>query len=847
MMAYRFCEAKNPVAVLAVVFTFLILTAGHAMALEDSEKEGVLVGGQPYSEVMSDKLHPIAIITRRDIELSGIIKLSDLLSERSKFNDFGSHRPFVLGPGRFAVAVNGRHASSFDIDFNLIPISAVERIEILKGSVSAPHIGKATSGAINIIFREDYEGFEIQSGISRPRAEGGDSERLSVLWGDSLGQGHLSVGAEIFRRNEVRDADRDYSRAIYSPGGSFADTQGVSIGGNTLFLTGTGGEKTVRPLNDCDESVYTGVLTVPQGKTSGSVCGFAYADISWHLQRRESDHVFMNFHYPIGDMTAVHIKGRAARSKTRLLQAPESAGFSFVPTEMLKQDIINSIEGLDNSNFPQEIMVEHSFLGHGNRQWDTDIKDYDLEVGVEGEIGDEIGYHGDIHYNHYSYIDKGHTYIHGPTINAAVNNGNYDIQNPLSEAAEHTMAISESSLRKDVKKDFYHIETNLALHGHLFEILGNELGWETGLQLAYDKQTNTYEYFNRHDYLVDPEGVLGETLNSIEIDRRRLGVFGHISAPLGNAMDLSLAGRYDNSEDLPAIFSHRIASLYRVTPNLALRASWSRGSRSPGLFELYEKKSVSHPFVCDADTVTADCSREQVELSQGANPDLEPDKTESFAAGVSVGWDRFYANAEWFRLRTSDIPSMLDPQLIVSLERRGELGDYPSVKVMRPDGRLARIENLFTNSGESDVDGIDVGVKTDFKTDWADFMLNINWLRIINYERRIAGQVLSGDIPRNRLHVLFRTGRNNLTMQWSTHAVSGFRSNDETKRYRRWIGHDITLNWKKAFGFNWLELTGGMLNIGNEGQSRPDQGEDQVLCLESILGRTLFLTTRFEL
>ena len=846
-MTHKFCEAGNLTVILAVVFTLLILTAGHTMAREDTEKEGILVGGQPYSEVMSDKLHPVAIITRRDIELSGITKLSDLLSQRSNFNDFGSHRPFILGPGRFAVAVNGRHASSFDIDFDLIPILAVERIEILKDSASAPHIGKATSAAINIIFRKDYKGLEIQSGISRPRAEGGDSEHLSVLWGDSFGQGHLSVGAEIFRRNEVRDADRDYSRAIYTPGGSFADTQGVSIGGNTLFLTRTDGEKTVGPLNDCDESVYTGILTNPPGETSGSVCGFAYADISWHLQRRESDHVFMNFQYPLGNIAAVHIKGRAARSKIKLLQAPESAGFSFVPTEMLKQDIISSIEGLDNSNFPQEIMVEHSFLGHGNRQWDTDIKDYDLEVGVEGEIGDEIGYHGDIHYNHHSYIDKGHTYIHGPTINAAISNGSYDIQNPLSETAEHTLAISESSLRRDVKKDFHHIETTLALHGHLFEILGNELGWETGLQLAYDKQTNTYEYFNHHDYLVDPEGVLGETLNSIEIDRRRLGVFGHISAPLGDTLDFSLAGRYEDSGDLPAIFSHRIAALYRVTPNLALRASWSRGSRFPGLFELYEKKSVSYPLVCDADTVTDDCSREQVELSQDANPNLEPDKTESFAAGVSAGWGRFYANAEWFRLRTSHIPSMLDPQLIVSLERRGELGDYPSVKVIRPDGQLSRIENLFTNSGESDVDGIDVGIKTGFKTDWANFMLNVNWLRVMNYERRIAGQILSGDIPRNRLHILLRAGRNDLTMQWNTHAVSGFRNNDETERYQRWIGHDITLNWKKAFGFNWFELTGGMLNIGNEGQSRPDQGEDQVLYLDSILGRTLFLNAKFEL
>ena len=63
----------------------------------------------------------------------------------------------------------------------------------------------------------------------------------------------------------------------------------------------------------------------------------------------------------------------------------------------------------------------------------------------------------------------------------------------------------------------------------------------------------------------------------------------------------------------------------------------------------------------------------------------------------------------------------------------------------------------------------------------------------------------------------------------------------------RWVGHDIEFNWEKAFGFDWFELTGGILNIGNEGQSRPDQDEDQVLYLDSMLGRTLFLTTKFNL
>ena len=59
-MTHKFCETGNLTVVLTVVFTLLILTAGHTMAREDNEKEEILVGSRLYSEVMSDRLHPLS-------------------------------------------------------------------------------------------------------------------------------------------------------------------------------------------------------------------------------------------------------------------------------------------------------------------------------------------------------------------------------------------------------------------------------------------------------------------------------------------------------------------------------------------------------------------------------------------------------------------------------------------------------------------------------------------------------------------------------------------------------------------------------------------------------------------
>ncbi len=845
-MIHKSYETISKAAPWNIILAVLILATSHSMVRDATAREGSVAGNRPYSEEMSDTLHPINVITRRDIELSGVSRLTDLFG-RSAFNNFGLNRPLVLGYERSIILINGRRVAGSGVDLDTIPISAVERIEILNDSASALYGGQAIGGAINIVFRKGYEGLQIQLNAGRPRAEGADSKHLNALWGISVGEGNLTVGADIFRRDEVRDVDRDYSRARYTPGGSFADTEGVSVRGNTVFLEKNDGELISAPLNDCNENVYTGVLTDPPGGFSGTVCGFAYADIAWHLRRRQNDSAFLDFSYPLGDAAEIYVEGHATREKLRLLYAPDPNDFRFAPNEALRNNLIESIEGLDESNFPEQITVAHRFLGHGNRQWDSDLEQYDIALGLRGDIKDDIKYDGYVHYRRYDYVDAGRTFIHGPIIETAIASGDYDIQNPLSEAEEHKAAISESSVRSKYKLEIDYVNAGATLGGPMFELMGNRLSWSAGLQIAQEDRSQGEEYFNLRGEPVDVGDVLGGSAYSLEADRRRLSAFGDILVPLGNTLDMSFSLRHDDFDDVGGVLSHRIATLYRIIPNVALRASWSEGGRAPSFVTLHGQEFVYYPYVCDADTPTPDCSKDQVRMVAGGNPELEPDEAESFGAGVSAGWGPFSADFDWFRLRLHETPSRLDTQFIISLERSGRLSEYLGVRVIRSDGRLTEIFNPTTNSGETDMDGFTAELGGDLKTDLANFALNANWLRITNYERRVGEETQPGDTPRNRIHVLFRASRNDLAVQWNTHAVTSFWNSTRTKRFRRWVGHDIALNWENAFGFNQLELTGGVLNLGNEGQSSPESDEDHVLYLDSILGRTLFLTAKFDI
>ena len=140
-------------------------------------------------------------------------------------------------------------------------------------SAAALHGGAAIGGAINIVLRRDVQGIEAQTTFHRPTDPGGDGEHASALWGGPLGDGHLLIGVDVFRRAEVRRADRDCSRAASTPGGSFADTVGVSENGNTVCIPtvsrgGNGnpiqnvanatGLSIACSLGDCRGSSYTG-------------------------------------------------------------------------------------------------------------------------------------------------------------------------------------------------------------------------------------------------------------------------------------------------------------------------------------------------------------------------------------------------------------------------------------------------------------------------------------------------------------------------------------------------------------------------------------------------------------
>ncbi|MBA4138738.1 MAG: hypothetical protein C0518_15640 [Opitutus sp.] len=123
------------------------------------------------------------------------------------------------------VLLNGRRAAYSPIlasgggqffDVNLIPIAAVERIEVLQDGASAIYGTDAVAGVVNIILKTNYNGFEASGRYAFSDNDGKYAERKFSLTGDvSNGKSSITISAEWAKTDPLFQYDRKFSAESY--------------------------------------------------------------------------------------------------------------------------------------------------------------------------------------------------------------------------------------------------------------------------------------------------------------------------------------------------------------------------------------------------------------------------------------------------------------------------------------------------------------------------------------------------------------------------------------------------------------------------------------------------------
>ncbi len=237
-MSFRYTAANPARAVLALSLVGSLGIPVHAQQAgsEPAIQSVVVTGTFAKNRRTLDTESPVDVISGKELQASGSTELATVLGRLVPSVNFprpsgadasDAVRPAQLrglSPDQVLVLVNGkrRHTSavinvngtlgrgSAPVDLNAIPVTAIERIEVLRDGAAAQYGSDAIAGVINIILKRGAEGGELEAGFGQFDAGDGEQASLKGSAGFRLGErGWVRVAAEAADRNPTNRAGAD--------------------------------------------------------------------------------------------------------------------------------------------------------------------------------------------------------------------------------------------------------------------------------------------------------------------------------------------------------------------------------------------------------------------------------------------------------------------------------------------------------------------------------------------------------------------------------------------------------------------------------------------------------------
>ena len=778
----------------------------------------MLAAGQVLAGALAPAPQIIAEYDRSFIERSGAQTFGEML-------DTGIIRYFFTGGRNLLILVNGRPYATTAHNLDSLPLSAVERIEVLRAESLGTFGGHAAvRGAFNLVLRKDLDGFDVRTVARMPSRDGGDARQGSVVWGGAVGAGgHMTVGVDILDREEIAGRTREHSRSEWMEGGSFAEAKNVSVGGNTVYIFDrSAGEVRAVALGECDPAHgYTGPLSNPPGIDSGDKgCGFAYGNVWWDSASYDQRNAILNLDHPLGARAELHVDANVTHGRSAFRYAPSVGVFSVTPSESLLDAINASARKADpafEATREDIFAVGHRFIGHGNRDWRTSSEEYDFSASVEGRLAEGLGYDARISAWRFDGSVSGDTFVDAETIGHEIEAGRYDLTNPLSMEPDHLKAIERSSLREEEDIGARYLEVRLALEGAGPGIGGRNTAWTAGVELA-DVEAHRLLAFRASDGRTrDVNGVLGSGGTSYAGERDAAGAFAEVSLPLADTVDVRAAARADEYDDVGGLRAWRLGAEYRPSDIVTLRGSWSTGDSAPSMHQLHSTASQDHPYVrCVPESGppprTCDTANyRQVTRQTSGNPELEPSGSERRSIGAEARRGPFYLVADWYWLTTSDLPGLRDATWAMLNHPECPPGGGSNC-IERAAGDIT-IHDSFANIVETEISGVNTRFGARTETGWGFVAMRGFWRYVTSSEEHIAGEKRRYPLPRNAVRIVTSVGRGDLTAFWAVNYRDEIESRWGDGRFKSWTGHDVTLDWREPLGLENTRVTSGVYNV----------------------------------
>ncbi|ODU09308.1 MAG: hypothetical protein ABS84_09305 [Rubrivivax sp. SCN 71-131] len=795
----------------------LMLAFGGSVALaalpalaQDTQR--IEITGSAIKRIDGESALPVQVIKREEIERSGVTSVVELLQNLSSvqggvvegdtIGGGGGGQATVsihnMGGDRTLVLLNGRRLigeAGGAVDLSMVPLSIIERVEVLTDGASALYGSDAVAGVVNFITKRNSRDGNITLSASKPEKSGGEEYNayLSKGFGDLQKDGfNATFGLSVDKRKALRASQRDFSKS----GVINFQHEGGTVEWFNGSPSGIPGNVNVNGVLRSPYLVENGECP-PMHVQDGPTCYFDYASTVEAFPDRERSNIFASLQKSLGADHTLSLDVLLGKTMSSGKIAPAPGGVLVDPAGPFGSYL--ALVGYTRTT-PATVNYRAFDLGNRDSEFDRDTKA--VWLSLDGNVAG-WDYSASLGYQKAKVEESNSGYPYGRAFGQLLRSG---IWNPFvlpgnqsQEALDAAKAIMVSGIYDTETSKMTTLDARASRD--LFKLGGGSAALALGGSYVEDKVSSSPSLTAQG--LGGPGGDdsrFGDAQAAVPYSatRKALGVFAEMVMPFTKQLEVTAGLRYDDYKDIASAVNGKVSFRYQPTTSFLIRGSAGTGFRAPTLRQLYRPLQdfgvTAQPYACSAEmaemaaSLGAACQGAtlQYNVFTGGNAKIQPEESKQATLGFRLEpTPAFSFGADLWWVGIDKTFGSVDEN-----EAFNNVFKYPSLWLVYTDpvtgDKLLAYNASTTNLGKSFSTGVDVDVTGRFDTGIGKLVSNLR----LTYMIRDTFQLVPGQ------EYYSTVGDNNPAIGSQTFRWKGTLGN--TLASGRWA-HTLNINFQSGY------------------------------------------------
>ena len=709
------------VAILGVLVSTSAV-AQESDAPERELEEVIVVGSQIRGANIVGAL-PVSVISVDDIEATGVDSGDDLLEYAAEQGqnyfteaedasggvnasrgDVGAYNLRNLGVGNTLTLLNGRRlvnspgyqtelvggdfVPTISVNANLIPVTGLDRVEILRDGASAIYGADAVAGVVNNVLQTDYEGFEITGRLSGYDHFDAEDTTITAKWGSFFNDGatNVSVFFSHYDRDNINASEDPRwgagdHRPFVDPDSPWASSTAFrNLSSNSLYgqfdmvnssehgdasydrvWTDSNGEFELFPLGDerCtnrnplfDTGYGTCIAQDGNGVIRSNFWG--QTDVRSKLTRSNVV-VFINHDLDNGVESFTELSYYTSDSDRR---AHSSAAFSSSkhrvgPDNYYLNQLMVDVDGVPTPIFAgYELFIDNYRYEEVPRLVNVKKDTYRFLQGFRGSMG-SWDWEGAFVSSKATSDDVTSNRMSNNLLREALFDPTPAAYNPFSAGVDSNIERTLIDVYRKGSSELTMVDFKVA-RPDFFTLPAGDVGLLLGFEYRNEEMeddrdprldgTITYTDYEGDTYPLVSDVVNSSPTGDVSGSRDVVSLFAEMQVPVTESINLQAAVRSEDFSDYGSSTVGKLALGWEVFEGLDFRASASTAFRAPNLIQIneetvvrsgtrYDRAAFQVNAVQDVDTVIDSDSRYTIQRMATGAEGLEAEESDNYSIG----------------------------------------------------------------------------------------------------------------------------------------------------------------------------------------------------------------------